>query len=895
MSASVGTRLGPYEITAAIGAGGMGEVWRATDTTLKREVAIKVLPAAFAEDKERLARFEREAQLLAQLNHSNIAHVYGFESAAMDDASSVHFLAMELVEGEDLSERLKRGAIPLDEAIAIAKQIAEALEEAHEHGIVHRDLKPANVKLTPDGKVKILDFGLAKAWTGDSAGGTSSGDVSHSPTMTRGTEAGMILGTAAYMSPEQARGKSVDKRADIWAFGVVLFEMLTGKRLFTGETASDVLAGVLKTEIDLAVLPAQTPTAICRLLRGCLERNPKNRLHDIADARLAIDEASLARDPETAAMPAVHRGHGRLAWVIAASLAVALVALVLGRPSLRQGAGEAEILRLQWVPPMGERLLLSDTSLRGFALSPDGSKIVYAVETGATSELRLRSLDSGIANSIPGTEQGIAPFFSPDGKWIGFAAGPRLKKVALAGGAPITLADAPSFRGAVWGEDGSIYFVPSAYAPISRIPATGGAAQSITTIRKAEGEVQHRWPDLLPDGKVVLYVIGLGGEWDDATIVAQRLDSGERKVLVRGGTSPRYLPTGQLVYARAGGLYAVTLDPRSLEVTGPPVEVARNVFVSPLGWSAMDVARTGLLVTAPGDSVAGASVLSWVDREGRGEPLKLPAADYSKIALSPAGDRVALSIGNVVSVLDLARLSVTRMTLAGRAWSATWARDGRRIYFSYEQGTHSQVYSKAADDTGEAKLLVALDAEEDPAAVSEDGSRLLTGRIPANGQNSLMVHDLSHPQSEPTVLVQSAYIAIAFADFSPDGRFVVFQSGESGRPEIYVRPANGEDRKWQVSVAGGTAPVWSAAGDEIFFLSGPKMLAAPIRARGNELTVGEPKVLFENHRVLAFDAARDGRRFLIAEDPNPGAQTRLDVVVHWFAEVRRKLAEARTP
>ncbi|MFI5026381.1 MAG: protein kinase [Solirubrobacterales bacterium] len=891
-----GVRIGPYAITTKLGAGGMGEVYRAADTKLGREVAIKVLPAELAQDPERLARFEREAKLLASLNHPNIAHVYGFESAALDEGDSVHFLAMELVEGEELAERLKGGPVPVAEALAIARQIAEALEEAHEHAIVHRDLKPSNVKLTPDGKVKVLDFGLAKAFAGEAASRPGA-DLSQSPTLAHpGTQAGLILGTAAYMSPEQARGTPVDKRADIWAFGVVLYEMLTGKRLFTGETASDVLAGVLKTEIDLGSLPDATPAALSQLLRRCLERNPTNRLHDIADARIAIDEASLAGEPETAAVPAVRRGLDWLPWVIAAaSVAVALLALLLGRPSLRQGAGEAEILRLQLVPPQGERLLLSDAILRGFAISPDGSKIVYAVETGATSELRLRSLDSGIATSIPGTEQGIAPFFSPDGKWIGFAAGPKLKKVALAGGAPITLADAPSFRGAVWGEDGSIYFVPSAYAPISRIPATGGAAQVITTIRKAEGEVQHRWPELLPDGKVVLYVIGLGGEWDDATIVAQRLDSGERKVLVRGGTSPRYLPTGQLVYARAGGLYAVTLDPRSLEVTGPPVEVARNVFVSSVGWSAMDVSRTGLLVTAPGDSVAGASVLSWVDREGRAEPLKLPAADYSKIALSPAGDRVALSIGNVVSVLDLARLSVTRMTLAGRAWSATWARDGRRIYFSYEQGTHSQVYSKAADDTGEAKLLVALDAEEDPAAVSEDGSRLLAGRMPANGQNSLVVHDLSHPQSEPKVLVQSANISIAFADFSPDGRFVVYQTKESGRPEIYVRPANGEDRKWQVSIAGGTAPVWSAAGDEIFFLSGPKMLAALIRARGNELTVGEPKVLFENHRVIAFDAARDGRRFLIAEDPNPGAQTRLDVVVHWFAEVQRKLAEARTP
>jgi serine/threonine-protein kinase len=897
MTLSPGTRLGPYEIVAPIGAGGMGEVYRAKDTKLDRDVAIKVLPAELAQDPERLARFEREAKLLASLNHPNIAHVYGFESATLEGGASVHFLAMELVPGEDLAERLKRGAIPVDEAIAIAKQIAEALEEAHEKGIVHRDLKPANVKLTPDGKVKVLDFGLAKAWAGEDGSPVSgSGALSESPTLAHtGTAAGLILGTAAYMSPEQARGKPVDKRADIWSFGVVLFEMLTGRQLFAGETVSDVLAGVLKSEVDFGALPDATPAGVRRLLRGCLERNPKNRLHDIADVRLVIGESGPADPREPARKVASPQAHKGLPWAIAAaSLAFAGLALVLGRSSLGAGGGAAEALRLQLVPPKGERLLLDDRSLRGFAISPDGSKIVYAVEAGPTSELRLRSLDSGISTAIPGTEQGTAPFFSPDGKWVGFAAGPKLKKVALAGGAPMTLADAPLFRGAAWGEDSSIYFVPNAYAPISRIPAMGGAAQPITAIRSAEGELGHRWPELLPGGKVLLYVVGLGGEWDEATIVAERLDSGERKVLVRGGTSPRYVPTGQLVYARAGGFYAVSLDPRSLEVTGSPVEVARNVFVSSVGWAAMDVSRTGLLVTAPGDSVAGASVLSWVDREGRGEPLKLPVASYSKVALSPAGDRVALSIGNVVSVLDLARLSVTRMTLAGRAWSATWARDGRRIYFSHEQATRPQIYSKAADDTGEAKLLVPLGAEEDPAAVSEDGSRLLTGQYPADGQNALVVRDLIHPQDEPTVLVRSANLSLE-ADFSPDGRFVVYQTAESGRPEIYVRPASGEDRKWRVSSGGGTRPIWSEAGDEIFFLCGPKFLAAPIRARANELTVDEPKVLFENHRVLAFDAARDGKRFLIAEDPNPGAQPILDVVVHWSAEVQRKVVEARTP
>jgi hypothetical protein len=469
--------------------------------------------------------------------------------------------------------------------------------------------------------------------------------------------------------------------------------------------------------------------------------------------------------------------------------------------------------------------------------------------------------------------------------------------VALAGGAPVTLAEAPWFRGGVWGEDGSIYFVPNISVGVSRIPAKGGTLQPVTTILKDAGEVQHRWPEMLPGGKVLLYAAGLGTEWDDALIVAQRLHSGERTVLVRGGTAPRYLPTGQLVYARAGGLYAVGLDPSSLQVTRPPVEVARNVYVSSLGWAAMAVSRSGLLVTMPGDSVASLSVLSWVDRTGRGEPLRVPAVHFTQVLLSPAGERAALCTGNVIWVLDLPRQSLTRLSLPGRAWSPTWARDGRRVYFSYERGTNPQVFSKAADDTGQPALAISADTAMEPVAFTGDGSRLLALRTPSVGWDALLFHDLRRPQSQSTVLFElpSLYASYVSSDLSPDDRFVAYQSEESGRPEIYLRPASGEDRKWQVSIDGGVNPDWSRAGDEIFFLSGSKLMAAPVRVSGAEPVLGEPRVLFENHRLITFDAARDGKRFLVAEDPNPGAQPRLDVVVHWFAEVERRVKEARTP
>ena len=900
MVLALGSRVGPYEIVASIGAGGMGEVFRARDTRLNRDVAIKVLPAAFAQDKERVARFRREAQLVAALNHSHIAAIHGLE-----ESNGIIALVLELVEGEDLAQRLTRGAIPIDDAIDIARQVAEGLEAAHEKGIVHRDLKPANVKVTSNGVVKILDFGLAKAFEGDPAASDSS--LANSPTMARPmTDAGMILGTAAYMSPEQARGKPVDKRADVWSFGVVLYEMLTGRQLFAGETVSDMLAAVLRQEVDFDGLPEATPQALRRLLRRCLERNPKNRLHDIADARLelmsAIDgpldpliSTGVAPGPSARAR---RGGAFWLGWGLAggALLLAGFLGVLLGRPELREGTDAQPILRFHFVPGKAERLVVADlVNMRAFAVSPSGSQLVYAVENGATSELRRRPLDAAESTAIPGTEGATNPFFSPDGKWIAFAAGSKLKKVAIAGGTPVTLADAPGFRGAVWGDDGSIYFVPDLYVPVSRIPADGGVGRAVTRIRAAEGELQHRWPEVLPGSKVLLYAVGSGADWDEATIVAERLDTGVRKVLVKGGTSPRYLPSGHLVYARAGGLYAVALDSRSLEVGGPAVEVARNVLLDPRGLAHMDVSQTGLLVSAPADGVGGSLILSWVDREGRGEPLKLPPLNYNFVALSPQGDRAALNIGNSISILDLSRFSLTKLTLPRRAENPSWSRDGRRIYFGYEQGKSYQIHSKAADDSGAPQLVVPSDFQEDPFSVSADGSQLLGIRFTAAGLRSLVVHDLGNPQAAARLLVTSASLDSTNASFSPNGRWVVYQSGESGRPEIYVRPASGEDRKWPVSVAGGTFPVWSPAGDEIFFLSGPQVLAAQVGDKDGELVAAPPKVLFANHRVFAFDVSRDGKRFLVVEDPNPGEQARLDVVLNWSADVRRKVEETGTP
>ncbi len=910
MSLPAGTRLGPYEILAPLGAGGMGEVYRARDTRLDREVAIKVVPEGFADDPERQARFEREAKMLASLNHPNIATLH-----ALEHIDGTYLLVMELVAGEGLDERIARGPIPVEEAIPIGLQVAEGLEAAHERGIVHRDLKPGNVKVRPDGTVKVLDFGLAKAYemvTGDDP--SRSPTLLQSPTVTSpATRAGVILGTAAYMSPEQARGKPVDKRADIWAFGCLLYEMLAGKRLFAGDTISDTLAAVLRQDVDWASLPAGPPPSIRSLLARCLERDPKRRLRDIGDGRIVLAEALAA--PRSAAsagatsaveVPSSSHSHGLASgaargaralvpWMVtsAAILVAAALAILYVDARRQRDAGAGRVMRLQIVPPRGERLNLG---LRPFAISPDGSTLAYVVSKGATTELHVRSLDSGQSATVPGTEGALHPIFSPDGKWIAFQGGVKLKKVAVSGGSPVTLGDAPSFRGAIWSEDGWIYFVANQYVPITRVFAAGGAPTAVTRIRTAEGEQQHRWPELLPGGRVLLYAVGFGGDWDDATIVAERLDSGERKVLVKGGTFPRYLPSGHLVYARAGALYAVTFDVRSLEVSGSPVEVARDVYVDESGYAAMDVSRTGLLVTAPADSVVGDLMLSWVDRTGRSEPLNLPRQPYLNPSISPDGMRVAVGIGNGLGVIDLGRQALARLTLGARAENPVWSGDGRRLYFGFEKGKSYQVFSKRSDDSGGEQLVFPSDTSENPVQMSADGSRLLTVRIARDGQTELLLRDVGRGvgSGEPQPLVKSLFLDYS-ATLAPDGRFAAYQAEETGRPEIYVRPTSGEDRKWQVSAGGGTFPLWSPAGKEIFYLSGLKLMAVSVDSHGDDVQFGAPQVLFENHEIYYYDVARDGKRFLVAENPNPGLSSHLDVVLNWFSEVTRKVQEAKTP
>jgi serine/threonine-protein kinase len=891
MQLEPGVRLGPYEIVGPLGAGGMGEVYRAKDTRLGREVAIKVLPSHLSNNPELKARLEREAKAISQLTHPHICTLYDVGSENGTD-----FLVMEMLEGQSLADLLEKGALPTEQVLRFGTEIADALDRAHRAGIVHRDLKPGNVMVTKSG-VKLLDFGLAKVAAAEAAGS----ELTSLPTRVAPsqplTEKGTVMGTFQYMSPEQLEGREADPRTDIFSLGCVLYEMATGKKAFTGTSQASLISAILRDQPrPISELTPLAPPALERLITTCLTKDPEDRRQNARDVKNEL--SWIAQAGSQAGSPAVvvgqRRRSARLLRSVAAGLA--LVAAVLGILLFKATSREREqaqtVTRAQLLPPKGE--LLSLKQLRAFAISPDGRRLVYSVQKGVTSELRQRTLDSEESTAIPGTEGGTHPFFSPDGKWIAFVGGPKLKKVALAGGTPVTLCDAPWFRGGFWGNDGSIYFVPNVYVPISRIPADGGPIQPVTKIRTQEGEQQHRWPDVLPGGKAIVYTVGSGADWDEATIVAERLDTGERKILVRGGTFPRYLPTGHLVYARAGALYALSFDARSLKVEGSPVEVARHVYLDSTGLVQMDVSQTGILITAPSDTTVGNLMLTWIDREGRGEPLKVPRQTYTSLALSPDESRIVMGIGNSIAVLDLARSSLAKLTLPARAESPAWSRDGRRVYFGLEKAKYYQIFSKAADDSGDAQLVFPSDCEEDPSQISADGASMLYVRSPTDGLGELRVRRMSNVtfRDEPKVLFKSLFLN-GNASYSPDGRWVVYQSEESGRPEIYVRPSSGEERKWPVSTEGGMLPVWSPVGNEIFYLSGMKLLAVPVGAKGEEFVAGDPKVLFENHEVFSFAATHDGKRFIAAENPNPGAEPRLDIVVNWFAEVRRKVEEAK--
>jgi Tol biopolymer transport system component/predicted Ser/Thr protein kinase len=876
-------RVGHYEIREPLGKGGMGEVYRAFDPKLKRDVALKVLPEAFASDPERMARFQREAEVLAVLNHPNIAAIYGVEDRA---------LVMELVEGETL-----HGPLPLEITLNYARQIAGALEAAHEKGIVHRDLKPANIKITPQGMVKVLDFGLA-AVAQPSA--DHAGDPSASPTMTISpTRVGMILGTAAYMSPEQARGKTVDTRSDIWAFGVVLYEILTGRPAFTGETITDVLAAVVKTEPDLNAVPEK----VRRLLVACFQKDPKQRLQAIGDYRLLLEDAPS----QTAPLPS------RLGWVaaIVAVLAVGVLGFGWWRATRPIERPLQPLMRL--TVDLGPDAVAGQFTTT--AISPDGARLVFPAKNADGKQmLATRLLDETKPALLSGTENGSDPFFSPDEKWIGFFADGKMKKISVQGGAPIVLCDAPNARGANWSEDGNIIAALNIRGALSRIPPEGGSPHTVT---KMLGAVSHRWPQPLPSSDAVLFTLSPSVvSFEDASIAALSLKTGEIKILVRGAYFGRYLPTGHttghLVYVHEGVLFVVPFDPARLELRGTAVPLVEDLAADPnsgagqFSFSGVP-SGPGALVYRSGKVSAQSWPVLWLDRSGKTKPMIPTPGSYYSPRLSRDGQRLALSQveGNKygIFVYDWQRYTMSRLTLdTQQATYPTWSPDGKHIVFgflsAYGLGWIRADGSGATERLLDSKNLVA------PYAFFPDGRRLAYVEFdPDSGYDlwtlALDVSDPDHPKPEkPELFLRTPYNERHPA-VSPDGRWIAYQSDESGRYDVYVRPFPGPGGKWQISNGGGQLPVWSPDGRELFFQNlDNRIMVADCETKNQSFIAGKPRLwsdqqLHDVSGLLNYDLALDGKRFAVLPNVHAPAEEKgavhIAFLLNFFDELRRRV------
>jgi Tol biopolymer transport system component/predicted Ser/Thr protein kinase len=877
-----------YRVTAKLGEGGMGEVWRATDTKLHREVAIKVLPGALARDGEHMARFRREAQVLASLNHPNIASIYGVEE---------HALVMELVDGPTLAERITQGPIPLDDALPIASQIAEAMEYAHERGVIHRDLKPANIKVTPQGRVKVLDFGLAKAMSNEAI----AGNQASSPTLTMSTpEAGVIVGTAAYMSPEQAKGKPVDRRVDIWAFGVVLVEMLTARRMYGGETFSETLASVIKDVPDLSVLPAATPPAIRKLLQRCLEKDPWRRLRDIGEARVTLE--GPAEEISLPAAPPVRAGRTRplqvAAVVLALTIALAMIwraTRPLNRPLMRFSADPS--------PDLAPGAHITAV------ISPDGTRIVYPVRSAGAPQLATRLLNQSQATILSGTDGAVDPFFAPDGQWIGFFAGGKMKKTSLEGGAPVTLVETsgPGARGAWWGEDGSIIATLDV-RHLFRVPDAGGKAEMLAAKPEPKGFISYRWPQILPGGETVLVTANTTpASFEDATIAAVSLKTGDLKVLAHGGYFGRYLPSGHLTYVHQGTLFAVAFDARRLETRGVPAPILEDmVGNTTAGAGQLSFSRTGTLVYLSSESGSGARTVEWMDATGKKLPLLTATGAVLTPRLSPDGTRLALAVDGDISVYDAGSGATTRITFTHAPnWFPVWTPDNKHIVYAASTGG---IWWTRADGFGQPEQILKTPGRAVPGSFSPDGERLALHQYGEGGNRDIWIlpldtADPDHPKpGKLELFVRTPTAADVEPAFSPDGRWLAYTSNESGSPQIYVRPypegaAGGG--KWQISTAPGEFSIWSPNGRELFYVTlDGHIMVADYTANGNTFNPGKPRQWCETPILLTggyrpFDLAADGKRFAIFPTAETAGDQKgsphLTFLVNFFDELKRRL------
>jgi Tol biopolymer transport system component len=894
MSLDAGARLGPYEIVALLGAGGMGEVYRARDTKLNRDVAIKVLPDLFAADPERLARFTREAQTLASLNHPNIAQIYGIENLPPEGGSHVNALVMELVDGDDLSVLIARGAasaaspllrpgLPPAEVLSIAKQIVAALEAAHEQGIVHRDLKPANIKVRADGTVKVLDFGLAKAMSPE--GGSATAEPMLSPTFTSPiglTQMGVVLGTAAYMAPEQAKGKAVDKRADIWAFGVVSYEMLTGSRIFEGESIPETLGLIFAREPDLGALPAGTPTQLRRLLARCLVKDPKQRLRDIGDARLMLeekDEPPAAPAAAAVAVPPRRRGLGAIVLVVV-SLAAASAAW-FAKPST-----PSPTLRLSIALPPGEQVTTVP------AISADGRTIAYAAgRTRETSRLYLRAIDSFAARPVDASLGAVHPFFSPEGRSVAFFASGKLWRALVAGGAPTSIAPAPRTWGGTWAADGTIVYVPNLNAGLWRVRADGGTPVQLTKPDGGAAGYAHAYPQRLPGTDEVLFsfwgqtfftavLSPKTGTWREAT--PRRSLGGAPAIGVYAENG--YLLTGD----SAAGLTAVAWDPSVTTPKTPETVVIPNVnWVTGNERIWFNASASGTAVYVPGTPLR--RNLVWVDRKGAVTQLTGEPDSINEATVSRDGKRVVRH-GNMSQwVEDLAAGTRTRILSDMLTWHGGWLPGDDRIVVSSNKEGDWDLYTVSANGSGDMKPLLKKPFTQHPLAVAPDGSVVYQENHPVTGSDLWILA----PDGRTSPLVVTPFNESSAA-VSPDGRYVAYISDASGRNEVYAVPFAGKGDRVTISSGGGTGPAWSRDGRELFYRAGDTLMSVAIRSTA-PLGLGDRTKLldvsgFEPAYFHDFDVSADGQRFLFIRAEPDARPTRIDVIVNWFPELARLVA-----
>jgi Tol biopolymer transport system component/predicted Ser/Thr protein kinase len=903
MSLKAGTRLGPYEILSAIGAGGMGEVYRARDTRLDRIVAIKVLPAHLADRSELRERFDREAKTIASLNHPHICTLY--DTGHQDE---IDFLVMEYLEGETLAQRLVKGSLPIQQVLQFAIEISDALDKAHRKGVTHRDLKPGNIMLTKSG-TKLLDFGLAKLKQEAAPANTSLSDLptANDPLTAQGT----MLGTLQYMAPEQVEGREVDARTDIFSFGAVVYEMATGKRAFDGKTQASLIAKILETDPPpISSLQPMTPPALDRVARKCLTKDSEKRWQTASDvcdelkwiaedgSRVVLAPAALTKGVRALDQRALILGLGTILLVaVIASLATWNL-----KPS--PVPTPLPVSRLTIPLPAGQQLGGLDRG-PAVALSPDGTQLAYVARQGGTQQLYLRAMDSLEAKAIPGTEGAVSPFFSPDGRWLGFFASGMLKKISVSGGTALTLASASYPVGASWSSQGTIAFAPTNVSVLQQVPDAGGTPQPLT--RAEKGGFTHRWPEFLPGGKAVLFAAGNNGAFfSNALVAVQSVGTGEQRNLIQGATDPHYAPSGYLVYAQSGSLMAIPFDPQRLTATGEAVPVVEGVLQSlSTGAAQYSISATGSLVYIQGRIQSGQRNLVWVSRNGEEQPLATPAHAYQFPRLSPDGRRVAVNIVDQetqIWLYDLSRETLSRLTFEGSVnQNSIWTPDGKRIAFLSNKEGALNLFWQLADGGGGLERLTTSDYTQAPSSWSPDGQLLAFHEVnPTTGRDIWVLRTGDPSAGSGQVRKAEPFLRTRFDEasprFSPDGRWMTYVSDESGRYEIYVQPYPGPGGKWQVSTEGGTEPVWNPNGRELFYRSGDKMMAVDIATQSG-FTAGTPRMLFEGRYeptpvpLPNYDVSRDGQRFLMLKpsEQEQAAPTQINVVLNWFEELKRRV------